>query len=188
MRRKSPVNMRIATSAAASAITSAGSVESLSPMPSPTSRVVSQIHCDIKQPACRVIKQSLLTCRESGEHRRVEKVLPLRGRAIRKPSPCGPHIALQLQRVPAQGCARDAGIRPKSVGDPQGRRRTHALPVQHVLAKHYFCKHCGAYPFHQTRSDPQLWRANIGCREVGDPYTLVAGLVDGASLSLAKDA
>ena len=32
-------------------------------------------------------------------------------------------------------------------------------------AKHYFCKHCGIYPFHQTRKDPQLWRVNIDCLE-----------------------
>ncbi|SAL04907.1 glutathione-dependent formaldehyde-activating protein [Caballeronia arationis] len=56
------------------------------------------------------------------------------------------------------------------------------------VAKHYFCKHCGIYPFHQTRKDPQLWRANIGCLEGVDPYTLDAGLSDGASLSVVEDA
>jgi hypothetical protein len=55
-------------------------------------------------------------------------------------------------------------------------------------AKHYFCKHCGIYPFHQTRKDPQLWRANVGCLEGVDPYALEAGLGDGASLSVVEDA
>jgi len=49
------------------------------------------------------------------------------------------------------------------------------------VAKHYFCKHCGIYPFHQTRKDPLLWRVNIGCLEGIDPYTLEAGVADGAS-------
>lgn len=56
------------------------------------------------------------------------------------------------------------------------------------VAKHFFCRHCGIYPFHQTRKDPQLWRANIGCLEGIDPYTLEAGLADGASLSVVGDA
>lgn len=55
-------------------------------------------------------------------------------------------------------------------------------------AKHYFCKHCGIYPFHQTRKDPNLWRANIGCLDGVDPYALEAGVADGASLSLLEDA
>jgi len=56
------------------------------------------------------------------------------------------------------------------------------------VAKHFFCKHCGIYPFHQTRKDPKLWRVNIGCLEGVDPYTLDAGLSDGASLSVVEDA
>lgn len=56
------------------------------------------------------------------------------------------------------------------------------------VAKHFFCKHCGIYPFHQTRKDPQLWRANIGCLEGVDPYAFEAGLSDGASLSVVEDA
>jgi hypothetical protein len=56
------------------------------------------------------------------------------------------------------------------------------------VAKHYFCRHCGIYPFHQTRRDPLLWRVNIGCLEGVDPYTLEAGVADGASLSVVEDA
>ena len=50
-------------------------------------------------------------------------------------------------------------------------------------ARHYFCKHCGIYPFHQTRKDPQQWRVNIGCLAGVDPYAFDAGVNDGASLS-----
>ncbi|NLP63290.1 GFA family protein [Paraburkholderia sacchari] len=56
------------------------------------------------------------------------------------------------------------------------------------VAKHYFCKHCGIYPFHQTRKDSALWRVNLGCLDGVDPYALEAGLNDGASLSVVEDA
>jgi len=55
-----------------------------------------------------------------------------------------------------------------------------------LVAKHYFCKHCGIYPFHQTRKDPKLWRVNLGCLEGVDVYALEAGLNDGASLSVVS--
>jgi hypothetical protein len=54
------------------------------------------------------------------------------------------------------------------------------------VAKHYFCRHCGIYPFHQTRKDPNLWRVNLGCLEGVDPYTLEATVSDGASLSVVE--
>jgi hypothetical protein len=54
------------------------------------------------------------------------------------------------------------------------------------VAKHYFCRHCGIYPFHQTRKDPKLWRVNLGCLEGVDPYTLDATVSDGASLSVVE--
>jgi hypothetical protein len=56
------------------------------------------------------------------------------------------------------------------------------------VAKHFFCKHCGIYPFHQTRKDPSGWRVNLGCLEGVDPYSIEAGLADGASLSVVDDA
>jgi hypothetical protein len=54
------------------------------------------------------------------------------------------------------------------------------------VAKHYFCRHCGIYPFHQTRKDPKLWRVNLACLEGVDPYTLEATVSDGASLSVVE--
>jgi hypothetical protein len=56
------------------------------------------------------------------------------------------------------------------------------------VARHFFCKHCGIYPFHQTRKDPLQWRVNIGCLEGVDPYSLEAAVADGASLSVLEDA
>lgn len=51
------------------------------------------------------------------------------------------------------------------------------------VAKHYFCKACGIYTFHNPRSNPALTRVNAGCLEGVDPLVLETGLVDGASLS-----
>ncbi|MDA0572240.1 GFA family protein [Burkholderia gladioli] len=56
------------------------------------------------------------------------------------------------------------------------------------VAKHFFCRHCGIYPFHQTRLDPLRWRVNIGCLEGVDPYALEAAVANGASLSVVEDA
>ncbi|MCP3706004.1 GFA family protein [Paraburkholderia sp. CNPSo 3274] len=56
------------------------------------------------------------------------------------------------------------------------------------VAKHYFCRHCGIYPFHQTRRDPARWRVNLGCLEGVDVYALEASIADGASLSVMEDA
>lgn len=41
-----------------------------------------------------------------------------------------------------------------------------ALSVYHWGDKevnHYFCKHCGVYPFHDTVIDPGRYRVNLGC-------------------------
>lgn len=56
------------------------------------------------------------------------------------------------------------------------------------VAKHYFCRHCGIYPFHQTRRDASLWRVNLGCLDGIDPDALDVSVVDGASLSVVGDA
>ncbi|WP_250440919.1 GFA family protein [Caballeronia sp. AZ1_KS37] len=52
------------------------------------------------------------------------------------------------------------------------------------VAKHYFCKRCGIYTFHQTRSNPAEWRVNLGCVDGVDAYSLDAPVKDGASSSV----
>ncbi len=52
-----------------------------------------------------------------------------------------------------------------------------------MIAKHYFCSHCGIYTHHNPRSNPAMTRVNAGCLEGVEPLTLETGLVDGASLS-----
>ena len=52
-------------------------------------------------------------------------------------------------------------------------------------AKHYFCKVCGIYTFHRPRTNPNVFRVNVGCLEGVDPLSLKFELNDGASLSTA---
>lgn len=37
---------------------------------------------------------------------------------------------------------------------------------------HYFCKHCGIYPFHGTNFEPVSYRVNLGCVEGVEPRKL----------------
>ena len=49
-------------------------------------------------------------------------------------------------------------------------------------AKHHFCKRCGIYSFHQTRSQPGFYRINIGRIEEIDSFSLEADHFDGKNL------
>jgi len=49
-------------------------------------------------------------------------------------------------------------------------------------AKHYFCKHCGIYTFHETARKVGHFRANIGCIEGVDSFALDADVFDGKHL------
>ena len=49
-------------------------------------------------------------------------------------------------------------------------------------AKHYFCKRCGIYPFHETARMPGHFRANLGCIEGVDPFALDVDVFDGKTL------
>ena len=50
------------------------------------------------------------------------------------------------------------------------------------VAKHYFCKTCGIYPFHQTMSKPGQYRINLGCLDDIDTEQLDIQLFDGKSI------
>jgi hypothetical protein len=47
------------------------------------------------------------------------------------------------------------------------------------IAKHYFCKHCGIYTFHETVRKPGHFRANLGCLEDVDVFALPFDVFDG---------
>ena len=49
-------------------------------------------------------------------------------------------------------------------------------------AKHYFCKRCGIYPFHETARFPGKLRVNLGCIDVLDPLGMEVSLFDGKHL------
>jgi hypothetical protein len=49
-------------------------------------------------------------------------------------------------------------------------------------AKHYFCKSCGIYTFHETARQPGHFRANLGCVEGIDTFALEADVFDGKHL------
>ena len=49
-------------------------------------------------------------------------------------------------------------------------------------AKHYFCRECGIYPFHETARMPGHFRANLGCVEGIDTFALEVDVFDGKHL------
>lgn len=50
-------------------------------------------------------------------------------------------------------------------------------------AKHFFCKQCGIYPFHETARKAGHYRCNIGCiEEIEDPLALDVTVFDGKHL------
>lgn len=50
------------------------------------------------------------------------------------------------------------------------------------VAKHFFCKVCGIYPFHETMRKPGHFRVNLGCVDDVDTFSLPVEIFDGASL------
>ena len=44
---------------------------------------------------------------------------------------------------------------------------------------HYFCKHCGIYPFHDAVENPGIYRINLGCVDEIDPHALSVRVFDG---------
>ena len=49
-------------------------------------------------------------------------------------------------------------------------------------AKHYFCKHCGIYTFHETARKIGYLRANLGCVDGIDTVALECDMFDGKNL------
>jgi len=49
------------------------------------------------------------------------------------------------------------------------------------VAKHYFCKNCGIYPFHETLVKPGHFRVNLGCIEEIDTTAISVRFHDGKS-------
>lgn len=50
------------------------------------------------------------------------------------------------------------------------------------VAKHYFCKTCGIYPFHEAALQPGHYRVNLGCVDGIDTFALDIEVLDGKNL------
>ncbi len=50
------------------------------------------------------------------------------------------------------------------------------------VAKHYFCKQCGIYTFHETLRKPGHLRANLGCIDNLDSSAFEVNIFDGKNL------
>jgi len=46
-------------------------------------------------------------------------------------------------------------------------------------AKHFFCRKCGVYTFHQTLRKPGHYRVNLGCIDDIDTNTISVDVFDG---------
>ena len=49
-------------------------------------------------------------------------------------------------------------------------------------AKHFFCRHCGIYPFHETARKAGHYRVNLGCIDDLDSSELGVEVFDGKHL------
>lgn len=49
-------------------------------------------------------------------------------------------------------------------------------------AKHYFCRQCGIYPFHESSRKAGHYRVNLGCIDGIDTFALDADVFDGKNL------
>jgi len=50
------------------------------------------------------------------------------------------------------------------------------------IAKHYFCKHCGIYPFHRKRIAPDSYGVNVFCLDGFDPSSIPVRATDGVGM------
>ena len=49
-------------------------------------------------------------------------------------------------------------------------------------ARHYFCRHCGIYPFHRKRVTPDHYGINVHCLEGFDPTGIPVRATVGAAM------
>lgn len=102
-------------------------------------------------------------------------------RAIRARCHCGaveisaflPHGTEAAGRCDCSICRRRGPgaitARTDSLRVLKGRRALRCYSFHSHVAKHWFCRHCGIYVYHQRRSDPAECGINIGCIEGIDP-------------------
>ena len=85
-------------------------------------------------------------------------------------------------------CIRKNAIMSKHYVEPkdfQLLRGKDDLSIYHWNDKdvnHYFCRHCGIYPFHDSIYEPGKYRINLGCLDDVDPRGLEIDIFDGKNL------
>jgi hypothetical protein len=55
------------------------------------------------------------------------------------------------------------------------------------IARHYFCRRCGIYPFHRKRSDPHSFGVNVGCLEGFDASAYPLRQAEGVGMTVNPD-
>lgn len=55
------------------------------------------------------------------------------------------------------------------------------------IAKHYFCKKCGIYTFHQRRVTPEYFGVNAHCLDDVDVSSLPISVYDGVSMTTVDE-
>ncbi|TQV86950.1 GFA family protein [Aliikangiella coralliicola] len=63
----------------------------------------------------------------------------------------------------------------------QGQESLQCYQFGDHAVNHYFCKHCGIYPFHEVSDVPGRYRVNLGCIERVSLERLQIKTIDGAS-------
>ena len=70
-------------------------------------------------------------------------------------------------------------IAPSAFNIESGKTSLAIYQFDSKIAKHYFCKNCGIYPFHETAKVPGHFRANIACLDNVDVFSLAVDVFDG---------
>lgn len=81
-------------------------------------------------------------------------------------------------------CARKGALMSMQTFSPeqlniQGEKHLGLYQFGDQKAKHYFCKTCGIYPFHETLRAPGEYRVNLGCCDDIDVTALPFKVFDG---------
>jgi hypothetical protein len=58
----------------------------------------------------------------------------------------------------------------KNIEVLQGQEALTLYQFNTRVARHYFCRHCGIYTFHQRRSSPEQYGVNVACIEGMGPF------------------
>lgn len=90
---------------------------------------------------------------------------------------CNCSICSRKGALMSAGVIPQSGLRVESSDEALGLYQFGAK-----TAKHYFCRRCGIYTFHETARFPGHFRVNLGCLDGVDTFELPFDVFDGAHL------